>query len=183
MIMNKKDISKRQTPSQTIGPFFAYGLTPSQYGYDFPSLVNGQMVDTKEVSEHIQIKGTIYDGEGVSIEDAMIELWQDDGEQQLFGRYGTGTEDGNSFTFTTVKPKGVNGAAPYINVILFMRGQLLHSYTRIYFSDETQLNTTDEVLTSIPDDRRKTLIAKKKGTSYVFDIHMQGDNETVFFKV
>jgi protocatechuate 3,4-dioxygenase alpha subunit len=183
MIMNAKDILKRQTPSQTIGPFFAYGLTPSQYGYDFPSLVTGQMVDIKEVLAYIQIKGTIYDGEGVSIEDAMIELWQNDGEQQLFGRYGTGTEDGNSFTFTTVKPKGVNGEAPYINVILFMRGQLLHSYTRIYFSDEAELNKTDKVFNSIPKDRRKTLIAKKKGTSYVFDIHMQGDNETVFFKV
>ena len=64
-----------------------------------------------------------------------------------------------------------------------MRGQLLHSYTRIYFSDEAQLNSTDEVLTSIPEDRRKTLMAQKKGSSYVFDIHMQGDNETVFFKV
>jgi protocatechuate 3,4-dioxygenase alpha subunit len=64
-----------------------------------------------------------------------------------------------------------------------MRGQLLHSYTRIYFSDEAELNKTDKVFNSIPKDRRKTLIAKKKGTSYVFDIHMQGDNETVFFKV
>ena len=178
-----KDRLKLQTPSQTVGPYFAYGLTPQQYGYDFPSLANGQMVHKFEEENAIQIKGNVYDGEGNSAEDAILELWQDDGERQLFGRFGTGTEAGNSFTFTTVKPKGVNGAAPYINVILFMRGQLLHSYTRIYFSDEAQLNSTDEVLTSIPEDRRKTLIAQKKGSSYVFDIHMQGDNETVFFKV
>jgi protocatechuate 3,4-dioxygenase alpha subunit len=23
----------RQTPSQTVGPYFAYGLSPEQYGY------------------------------------------------------------------------------------------------------------------------------------------------------
>lgn len=178
--MDKKIL---QTPSQTIGPFFAYGLTPEQYGYDFKSLVGNDMVLDLEDEEPIEIRGTIYDGEGNSISDAMIELWQDDGEHKLYGRFGTGTDAQNRFFFKTIKPKSVNGQAPFIHVILFMRGQLLHSYTRIYFSDETGLNATDEVLSSVDAERRKTLIATKKGSRYIFDIHMQGDQETVFFDI
>ena len=65
-----------------------------------------------------------------------------------------------------------------------MRGQLIHSYTRIYFSDEAQLNATDEVLNAVPADRKSTLIAKKKGDKvYEFNINMQGENETVFFEI
>ena len=64
-----------------------------------------------------------------------------------------------------------------------MRGQLLHSYTRIYFADEQQLNETDANLNAVDADRKHTLIAEKKGDSYVFNIHMQGPNETVFFEI
>lgn len=174
---------KAQTPSQTIGPYFAYGLTPDQYQYDFRGIQNGMMADNEVEGNTIQITGTVYDGEGKPINDAMLELWQNDGERQLFGRYGTGTDEGNQFAFTTVKPKSVDGHAPFINVILFMRGQLLHSYTRIYFEDEEVLNARDETLNAIPQDRRGTIIAKKEGNRYVFDIHMQGATETVFFQL
>ncbi|MBQ4913262.1 protocatechuate 3,4-dioxygenase alpha subunit [Zobellia uliginosa] len=174
---------KLQTPSQTIGPYFAYGLTPGQYGYNFPGIVDGMMVDKNDEGNVVQIIGTVYDAEGKSVDDAMLELWQNDGERRLFGRYGTGTDEGNKFSFTTVKPKSVDGQAPFINVIIFMRGQLLHSYTRIYFEDEETLNATDETLNSIPEDRRKTIIAKKEDGRYVFDIYMQGNHETVFFQL
>lgn len=173
---------KKQTPSQTIGPYFAYGLTPEQYGYDFKSWADGNMVDDHVNADAITIRGRVFDGEGDPIDDAMVELWQNDGEQQLFGRYGTGTNPDNSFEFTTIKLKSVDGQAPFINVILFMRGQLLHSYTRIYFSDE-DLNDTDENLNTVPRERRSTLIAQKDGNSYVFDMHMQGEQETVFFQI
>ncbi|MFX0556570.1 protocatechuate 3,4-dioxygenase subunit alpha [Maribacter sp. CXY002] len=173
---------KPQTPSQTIGPYFAYGLTPEQYGYDFKSLVDGTMANVKAHQNTITITGRVFDGKGVAVDDAMVELWQNDGEHQLFGRYGTGTKPDNSFEFRTIKPKSVDGQAPFINVILFMRGQLLHSYTRLYFSDEV-LNDTDVVLNAIPKERRNTVIAKKSGSEYVFDIHMQGEQETVFFQI
>lgn len=179
----KTEEFKKQTPSQTIGPYFAYGLTPKQYGYDFESWVDHDMTKGMANMDTIIISGVIYDGNGNSINDAMIELWQDDGEHRLFGRYGTGTDEGNGFTFKTVKPKSVNGAAPFIHVILFMRGQLLHSYTRIYFEEEATLNETDAVLNTVAAERRTTLIAKKKGASYVFTIHMQGPQETVFFEI
>lgn len=172
-----------QTPSQTVGPYFAYGLTPEQYSYDFKSLVGNIMVDPKENPNTIKIVGKIYDGENNLIPDAMIELWQNDGVNRFFGRFGTGTEKENQFIFETIKPKSVNGQAPYITAILFMRGQLIHSYTRIYFSDEESLNEQDVVLSGIPAERRNTIIAQKKENFYEFNINMQGKNETVFFDV
>jgi protocatechuate 3,4-dioxygenase, alpha subunit len=173
----------KQTPSQTVGPYFAYGLTPEQYLYDFKQLVDNQMVSPIDTENVITVVGKVFDGEGVEIPDAMIEIWQNDGQNQLFGRFGTGTDPQNRFIFYTVKPTSVNGQAPYLTVIVFMRGQLIHSYTRLYFSDEASLNAQDEVLNLVPAGRRNTLIAQKKGPVYEFNIRMQGEGETVFFEV
>ena len=173
----------KQTPSQTVGPYFAYGLTPEQYLYDFKSLVGHQMASPIDQKNTITIVGKVFDGEGVVIPDAMIEIWQSDGENQLFGRFGTGTDAENRFVFHTIKPVSVNGQAPYLSVIVFMRGQLIHSYTRLYFSDETALNEQDEALNSVPAERRNTLIATQNGSVYEFNIRMQGEGETVFFEI
>lgn len=176
--MKKKELF--QTPSQTIGPYFAYGLTPEQYRYDFASVIDDEMIDSAKV----EITGKVYDGEGHTIPDAMVELWQNDGEHLLIGRCGTGTEPGHRFVFRTIKPKSVDGHAPFITVIVFMRGQLIHSYTRLYFDDEVTLNAQDEVLLAVPKERRKTLLASKVAEgAYTFDIHMQGAHETVFFEI
>jgi len=63
----------------------------------------------------------------------------------------------------------------------------LHTFTRIYFSDEAGANANDAVLQSVPADRRGTLIAERVAQDgavrYRFDIRMQGDGETVFFDV
>ena len=188
----------RQTPTQTIGPFFAYGLTAEQYGYHFNSLLTGEMVDGEYEGTAIVIHGKIYDGSGSPINDAMIELCQADKNGSYiktfvsegfkgFGRLGTGTKEDFSFNFKTIKPGIIEGQAPHINVILFMRGSLHHLYTRIYFDDEAKLNENDSILNSISPERRQTLIAKKKEddglVSYHFDIHMQGNQETVFFEI
>lgn len=173
----------KQTPSQTVGPYFAYGLTPEQYLYDFKSLVGHQMVSPIDQKNAITIVGKVFDGEGVVIPDAMIEIWQNDGENQLFGRFGTGTDAENRFIFHTIKPASVNGQAPYLTIIVFMRGQLIHSYTRLYFSDEVTLNEQDEALNSVSAERRNTLIATQNGSVYEFNIRMQGEGETVFFEV
>lgn len=192
----------RTTPSQTVGPYFAYSLTAEQYGYDYNSIVNGSLTDDNTEGVRIYITGRVLDGEGKSINDAMIELWQADpkGQYRLtpinhkndgftgFGRVGTGTNAEHRFNFTTLKPASIGeGEAPHINVILFMRGSLHNLYTRIYFSDEAQANEQDALLNSIPTDRQNTLIAErieKNGQIfYNFDIRMQGEGETVFFKV
>jgi protocatechuate 3,4-dioxygenase, alpha subunit len=168
----------KQTPSQTVGPYFAYGLTPQQYSYGFNSLASNELVPLEK--DQILIKGRVFDGNGASIPDAMLEIW--DAKSQLFGRFGTGTEKDNSFIFKTQKPKSIDGNAPHLSLILFMRGQLIHSYTRIYFSDES-LNSSDPVLLQIEENRRNTLIATKHANYYEFNIFMQGENETVFFEI
>lgn len=171
----------RQTPSQTVGPFFAYGLTPEQYSYDFNSWFDGDLTAEQDPSKVIGIIGKVFDGEGNPVDDAVLELWQNDQKQQGFGRYGTGTDPENRFFFKTLKPEAVGAHAPFLSVVLFLRGALLHLYTRIYFSDEAERNEQDSVLQAVPADRRHTLIAKKQGHLYEFNIYMQGEKETVFF--
>ncbi len=196
-------MSLKQTPSQTVGPYFAYGLTAVQYGYPFTQLATSEVADQLVPGEHIEIVGQVFDGAGALIPDAMLEIWQADcegryshptdprGSNQLFrgfGRCGTGTMPESRYVFRTIKPGSVDGKqAPHIDIIVFMRGMLTHAYTRLYFSDEATANARDPVLSSVPEDRRATLIAKREETGampvYRFDIHMQGDEETVFFDV
>jgi protocatechuate 3,4-dioxygenase, alpha subunit len=193
----------KQTPSQTVGPYFAYGLTAEQYGYPFDQVASGDLTETNEALEgnRIRIVGQVFDGNGDLVPDAMIEIWQADAEGRYahpadkrgsnvgfkgFGRMGTGTDPEARFIFTTIKPGSVDSKqAPHINVIVFARGMLSHAYTRIYFSDEADANAKDAALLSVPEDRRQTLIAEREtgplGTTYRFDIRLQGDGETVFF--
>lgn len=201
--MTRLKPSDGQTPSQTVGPYFAYGLTPEQYGYPFKDIASGTLVEEGTEGERIRIEGRVIDGHGAPISDAMIEIWQADFQGHYahphdtrgsntgfrgFGRFGTGTDPENRFIFDTVKPGiSIDGQAPHINVIVFMRGLLSHAYTRLYFDDETEANATDPVLNAVPGDRRQTLIAERhvgpSGIVYRFDIHMQGPHETVFFDV
>jgi len=193
----------KQTPSQTVGPYFAYGLTPEQYGYEMKSIAGSAVATDDAAGERIRIEGRVFDGEGVPISDAMIEIWQADGKGRYahpaggrdsnsafkgFGRCGTGTDPAHRFLFETVKPGSVDGtSAPHINVTVFMRGMLVHAYTRIYFPEDAQLNERDPVLLCVPAERRGTLMAERISAAgmpvYRFDIHMQGERETAFFDV
>lgn len=188
----------RQTPSQTVGPYFAYGLSPEQYGYKgLTSIAGAAMAPDDVEGQRIRVEGRVFDGAGAVISDAIIEVWQADSMGRYahpadprgsnstfkgFGRCGTGTDPHNKYWFDTIKPGSVDGEqAPHLNVIVMMRGMLLHAFTRVYFPDEAA-NATDKVLAVVPADRRDTLIATKVSANvYRFDIHMQGDKETVFF--
>ena len=189
----------KQTPSQTVGPYFAYGLCPQQYDFEYKSLFTSVLADREAAGEHISIVGQVFDGDGKVVGDAMIEMSQVDPnghyptsrEEILktgfrgFARVGTGTDPHKRFIVETVKPGRANPEdAPHVNVIVTMRGMLLHTFTRIYFEDEAQANEKDPVLAAVPADRRDTLIARREpnvANVYRFDIHMQGDKETVFF--
>jgi protocatechuate 3,4-dioxygenase alpha subunit len=193
----------KQTPSQTVGPYFAYGLTPTQYGYQMESIASPSPADEDTEGEHIRIEGRVFDGNGEPINDAMIEIWQADAQGRYahpadargsnasfggFGRAGTGTDPKLRYWFDTIKPGAVDVTqAPHVNVIVFMRGLLTHAYTRMYFADETEANAADPVLAAVPEARRATLMAERHetptGVVYRFDIRMQGDRETVFFEV
>jgi protocatechuate 3,4-dioxygenase, alpha subunit len=165
-----------QTPSQTVGPYFAYGLTAEQYRYNHNQIWSGVMA---EGIDTIQIIGRVLDGKGDVIPDALVEFWQSDIKK--LGRVGTGTDAQGRFIFTTTKPQSINGEAPHIDVIVLMRGLLVHAYTRLYFADEATANATDPLLQAVPTARQKTLLAVPNGKVYSFDICMQGENETVFF--
>ncbi|MES2073331.1 MAG: protocatechuate 3,4-dioxygenase subunit alpha [Pseudomonadota bacterium] len=192
----------KQTPSQTVGPYFAYSLTPQQYNYDMASMFDAVIADNSAKGEHIQIIGQVLDGAGKPIADAMLEFLQADADGNYvastgdivntgftgYARIGTGTDAQQRYILQTVKPGAIApGQAPHIDIIVFMRGLLVHAYTRLYFDDETRANNEDEVLNTVPADRRHTLIAKREqqagGVVYQFDIQMQGQDETVFFDV
>jgi protocatechuate 3,4-dioxygenase alpha subunit len=189
----------RQTPSQTVGPFFSFGLAPEQYGYNFRSIAGSAVADDGTPGTRIRIVGRVFDGEGQPLNDALIEIWQADAEGRYahpadprssnaafkgFGRTGTGTDPESRFVFDTVMPGSVAGQAPHINVIVLARGMLNHLYTRLYFEDQAEANARDPILQSVPAERRTTLLARRDGaTTYRFDIRLQGDGETVFFDV
>lgn len=188
----------RQTPSQTVGPFFSRALLHEGWNDLTTRGVTGQI---------IVVSGCVLDGDGAPVPDALLEIWQanaagrydhpDDTRDTLldphfsgFGRAGTDAQ--GRFRFRTIKPGPVPGAegamqAPHINVSVFARGLLKRLVTRIYFSDEP-LNAHDPVLALLPDAaRRATLIAQPgEGESKLdlrFDIVLQGDRETVFFDI
>ncbi|CAN5316497.1 protocatechuate 3,4-dioxygenase subunit alpha [soil metagenome] len=180
------------TPSQTIGPFFAYALTPRAYGG--AELATEQVATEGVEGERIRIEGTVYDGDGVAVGDAMIEIWQADAQGRFntagnagfngFGR-AEATAEGR-FHFETIRPGALPGAdgrrpAPHLSVSVFARGILTRLATRIYFEGDPG-NADDPVLALVPADRRDTLIARRDGEGvFRFDIRLQGEGETVFF--
>ena len=183
------------TPSQTIGPFFAYGLSPGIYNYNFKEVHKAAMAGQEVAGRQIEIEGRVYDGKGVPVHDAMIELLQADSSGQYprlsrndgftgYGRFGTGAngpEGDTRFRFRTIKPGStLPGAAPFVTLIVSMRGLLNHFITRAYFPED--LHDSDPVMVQVPQNRQSTLVADLIAPNhYRFDIHMQGDKETVFF--
>ncbi len=176
------------TPSQTVGPFFHYALLDE----DLSNLV------APDHPSAIRIEGTVYDGAGEVVPDAMLEVWQADADGRYahseygfsgFGRFGT--DDEGHYEFVTIKPGPVPGLdgqplqAPHIWVSVFARGLLRRLATRVYFPEEEEANASDPVLASIDDpDLRSTLVARAMdGGLLRFDIHLQGDRQTAFFDV
>src|SRR6266851_3521411 len=151
------------TPSQTVGPFFKYGLTPNGQ-YDWNDAFTGNLVTPDTSGERIRIEGRVFDG---------------------VGRCGTDAD--GAYAFDTIMPGSVpdpdgKPQAPHVLLAVFGRGMLRHLYTRIYFGSEAA-NESDPVLALVPPDRRATLIATRDPGNAVYrqELYMQGDNETVFF--
>jgi protocatechuate 3,4-dioxygenase alpha subunit len=140
--------------------------------------------------ERIRLICRVFDGDGVPVPDALIEIWQADANgtygDPAFGGFGRlGSDENGVCTFETVRPgrvAGPNGApqAPHINLIVFARGLLKHLYTRVYFDDDP----ADGILAMVPGERRATLIAHPAEPGiWNFEIHLCGDRETVFFDI
>ena len=172
------------TPSQTIGPFFAVAV---------PAPGEERLVPP-DTPGAITIEGTVRDGAGAPVDDALLEVWQADpagrhggnGPFTGFGRCRTDAAGG--FAFVTLRPGPVphpdgGWQAPHLDVTVFARGLLSRLVTRLYFPDEAEANAADPVLASLPPERRASLVATAGERGLRFDVHLQGDAETTFFAV
>ena len=183
------------TPSATVGPYLAIGLT-------WP---DGIWAADEGAAGGIWVRGRVFDGAGDLVADALIETWQADPDGGFpspedprgaasypgfrgYARAQTVEPPGEYGIFTLKPgrvPDGEGGLqAPHIDVSVFARGILDRVVMRIYFADEADANAEDAVLRSLPDDAaRQTLIARPTDDGYRLDIHLQGELETVFFAV
>jgi protocatechuate 3,4-dioxygenase, alpha subunit len=174
------------TPSQTIGPFLSIGLP-------WP---DGPDVVPEGTRNEVTISGRVFDGAGEPVPDAMVETWQadpdgrfdhpDDPRGPVSGWRGFGrcpTDDDGGYAIRTVLPGALPGEAPHLDVSVFARGLLHRVVTRIYFPEHAGAHAADPVLASIPEHRRHTLVAHASDGGYLFDIRLQGAEETVFFDV
>lgn len=202
----------QETPSQTAGPFVHIGLLTGQAGFEVYERTPSNVLVTPETKgERIRIEGRVLDGTGSACRDVLVELWQANAAGRYdhpadaqegkavdpgfrgFGRSGTDFATG-LYSFETIKPGRVAGRhgykpmAPHVNLWLVARGINVGLATRMYFSDEGEANAEDPVLALVEQpSRRATLIANREerdgAAVYVFDIHLQGERETVFFDV
>ncbi|WP_144629376.1 MULTISPECIES: protocatechuate 3,4-dioxygenase subunit alpha [Arthrobacter] len=174
------------TPGQTVGPFFGYALP---FPKDNELLAPG-------TPGSIRLQGTVYDGAGHPVPDAILEIWQPDSAGRVSRRTGSLVRDGYTFTgwgrastgntgrftFTTVNPGPTEeGAAAFIAVAVFARGLMNRLFTRIYLPEHPEYLATDPLLSSLPEDRRETLVARRDADGGLsWDVRLQGDGETVF---
>jgi protocatechuate 3,4-dioxygenase alpha subunit len=180
------------TPSATVGPYLAIGLT-------WP---DGVWAAAEGTEGGIWIRGRVFDGAGDVVPDAMVETWQADPDGGFpspedprgaatypgFRGYARSSTVTGEYGVHTLKPgrlpDGEGGLqAPHIDVSLFARGILDRVVARIYFADEAAANAEDVVLRSLSDDQRATLIATPADDGYRLDFYLQGERETVFFAV
>jgi protocatechuate 3,4-dioxygenase alpha subunit len=182
------------TASETVGPFFHFGIATDD--------TLGCVADRSVTGEHIALRFRITDGDAAAVPDALVEIWQVDadgtaarqpaaGERLPFSGFGRlPTSADGTCEFQTVRPgrvpDGQGGRqAAHINVCLFARGLLRHLHTRVYFAGDPAL-TEDAVLAMVPADRRGTLVARPDPSHegrWLFDLRLQGPDETVFFDV
>lgn len=185
----------RESPSQTAGPYVHIGLTPNYaevHGV-FEADLGSQMVTNDTQGHRIKITGTVFDGAGEAVRDALVEIWQPGSNGKFagdpkadphfsgFGRCAADLETG-LFSFDTIMPGALRGNAPFITVWIVARGINLGLHTRLYFPHQFA-NANDPVLSQLDEDRRATLIATPTDDGFNFDIHLQGVGETMFFDI
>ena len=200
--------SLKETPSQTAGPYVHIGMTPNFCGITgvYPADPGATMIQGEVEGERITLAVRLIDGAGAPLGDGVVEIWQadatgsfaapmspDSNSVPAFTGWGRQPADQDGVaTFETIKPGRVpapDGSlqAPHVSLWIVARGINIGLQTRLYFEDEAEANAADYVLNRIADPkRRQTLIARRQGgpgVTYALDIHLQGDDETVFFDI
>lgn len=197
----------KESASQTAGPYVHIGCTPISLASRACSKgpETGALYNDKARGERISVRGTVYDGAGMPLKDALIEIWQADTDGYYnspsetrgkadpnFTGWGRspGDMDTGEFIFDTIKPGKVpfrdgRWMAPHITFWIVARGINIGLQTRMYFPEEQEANAADPVLARVEQKSRiATLVAKKEeGNIYRFDIRLQGEGETVFFDI
>lgn len=172
----------RPTPGQTVGPFFAYGLGfPRQHEVAFPHSPGA-----------IVLAGTVYDGAGAPIPDALVEIFAADADGSVSRARGAFRRDDHTFTgfgraftndeghyeFWTREP---GGTAAFFAAIVFARGLPNKLHTRIYVPGDDAALAADPLLSSLDADERASLVATRTPDGHLHhDIRLQGEKETVF---
>jgi len=200
----------KESPSQTAGPYIHIGATPNWVEITgvWDEDLGLVLVGPETKGERILVKGRIFDGSGHPIKDALVEIWQADADglynspeekrgkaDPHFVGWGRQPTDGTTgeYRFETIKPgrvpyKDGRPMAPHITFWIVARGINIGLHTRLYFGDEEAANAECPVLARIEHKvRLATLIAARSEENgmptYTFDIHLQGDKETVFFDI
>jgi protocatechuate 3,4-dioxygenase alpha subunit len=188
----------KETPSQTAGPFVHIGTVPEAAGLTTRSEERlNILAGAGTAGERIVIEGVILDGAGALVTDAMIEIWQADRQGSYgssgFSGWGRAVSDFETglYRFESIWPGAVpfhvgRLQAPHVAFSIFARGINIHLQTRMYFPEDRAANAADPVLMAVGEVHLvETLIARKEGRGnemvYRFDIHLQGERETVFF--
>lgn len=177
------------TPGQTVGPFFHYALP---YDGDRHLVAPG-------TPGSVLLHGTVRDGAGQGLQDALVEIWQADPAGRVLQRHGSLRRDGHVFTgwgrsstdrsgrytFTTLPPGGVDGGLPFFAVTVLARGLLNRLFTRAYLPlDQTPGAAPDALLAAL-GERARTLLCERDESGLRFDVALQagaagGGQETVF---
>ncbi|HWJ87209.1 MAG TPA: protocatechuate 3,4-dioxygenase subunit alpha [Pelagibacterium sp.] len=195
----------KETASQTAGPYVHIGMTPNEY--DITGVIAedpGVTVISDGVKgERITVQGRVLDGAGKPVFDCVVEIWQADangiynspaehraGVDPNFSGWGRQAAGENGeFSFETIKPgpvpaPGGGFMAPHITFWIVARGINLGLQTRMYFSDEDAANKGDPILAKARMvGRDHTMIGSREGSTVTFDIHLQGESETVFLDI
>src|SRR4051794_38046726 len=151
------------TPGQTVGPFFHDALP-------FPG--DSELVPPGR-ADAIRLHGRVLDGAGLPVPDALIELWQADADGQVSREPGSlrrdgftftgwgrvATDDAGAYSFSTVRPGSVAGAAPFFALTVFARGLPNRLLTRAYLPPVDMSRPADRLLSGVEEWRRSTLVA------------------------
>jgi protocatechuate 3,4-dioxygenase alpha subunit len=172
------------TSSQTVGPFFRIGLE---------HLIDCAVPSEPDAQGIVTIRGQVLDRDRAPVFDAMLEFWNASNAAagtsnadfpSGFAR--TATDVDGNFRVRMTRPAPISlgdgsAQAPHMLVLVFARGLLRHLVSRVYL-DGGHEDVADPVLSTIPADRRRTLIAQCDGVnSFRWNVVLQGDDETVFF--
>ena len=180
-------MSRPATPGQTVGPFFGYAL---------PFDRDNELVPPTH-PRGVRLHGTVLDGAGQPVPDALLELWQPDEQGRIVQQEGSlrrdgwrftgfgrcATDDNGDFVFSTLRPGPTEpGKAAFFLITVFARGLPNRLFTRAYLPDDADALAADPLLASLAPDDRATLIARADDGGIRFDVVLQGEGETAFLR-